>query len=222
MQFNLSALLAAMVLAMSPLAASAEGLSFNIGAVSLYKSNGVDQDDRQPKNLIPAIQGGVDYSFSNGLYVGNWNSTGKFGGGNLEIDLYAGYAGQVTPDLGFDVGYAHFVYPSSAWENQGEIYASLIHGPFTLKATHVPGNVAARGNKRVSLTFERPLTDQISMKAVYGKRNSKAGGFEDYSLGLTYNLGNDLDVSATFSGAAKKASNPGNRNRLVFGVAKGF
>lgn len=42
----------------------AQGLSFNIGAVSLYKSNGIDQDSRQEDNrkaFRPAIQGGVDY-----------------------------------------------------------------------------------------------------------------------------------------------------------------
>lgn len=79
--------------------AQAQGLSFNIGAVSLYKSNGIDQDTRQEDNrkaFRPAIQGGVDYDFGNGFYVGNWNSTGKFGDANIEIDLYAGYAGQLT------------------------------------------------------------------------------------------------------------------------------
>ena len=38
-----------------------------------------------PDNL--ALQGGVDFDFGNGFYIGNWNSTGRFGEANLEINL---------------------------------------------------------------------------------------------------------------------------------------
>jgi len=86
--FALSCLAAAAALAL-PVVAQAQ-LSFNLGVVSLYKYNGIDQDSRQlerERDLRPALQGGVDYDFGNGFYIGNWNSTGRFGEANLEINL---------------------------------------------------------------------------------------------------------------------------------------
>ena len=100
-------LAAAIALASITAPAVAEGLSYNVGLTSLYKYNGLDQDVRAPKNARPALQGGADYAFGNGLYVGNWNSTGKFGAqGNadLEIDLYGGYRGEFGQGWRYDVG----------------------------------------------------------------------------------------------------------------------
>ena len=84
--------LSAVALTLSTVAfAQAADVAYNIGVVSLYKSSGVDQDGAD-KSVQPAIQGGVDLSLDGGLYVGNWNSTGSFGGGDVEIDVYGGYA----------------------------------------------------------------------------------------------------------------------------------
>ena len=60
-------------LAVMPLMASAQ-LSSNISLTSNYKFRGQDQDQRRAAANKPALQGGFDYAFSNGFYLGNWNS----------------------------------------------------------------------------------------------------------------------------------------------------
>ena len=205
--------------------AQAEGLSFNIGAVSLYKSNGIDQDTRESKAFRPAIQGGVDYDFGNGFYVGNWNSTGKFDEANLEIDLYAGYSNELANGLSYDVGFARYLYPSSGggW-NGNELYGSFSYGIFTVKYVRgVSGSIDKFS--RLGLSIEQPLSDKLTLKAGVGKRNSiNAGGGSDFSLGVAYDMGGDLSLSAALSGAQKAEDKAGDagKTRLVVGVSKSF
>lgn len=210
-------------LATLSLTASAAGLSYNIGAVSLYKSRGVDQEFKD-KDFRPAIQGGVDYDFGNGFYLGNWNSTGKFGDANLEIDLYGGYKGEITKDLGYDVGYIHYIYPNEGGANGGEVYGGLSYGPFSAKAYYWTRDNGSKGATYLTAGYTLPLTDALALKASVGVRNKKAGDFADYSLGVAYDLGNSLSVSATLAGATKQsAATDGERDdRLILGVTKGF
>jgi uncharacterized protein (TIGR02001 family) len=204
----------------------AEGLSFNIGAVSLYKSNGIDQDARELKNVRPAIQGGVDYAFSNGFYVGNWNSTGKFGDGpkaNLEMDLYAGYGRELSKDISYDLGVVRFIYPNDASWNANEAYGSVSYKIFKVKYTRGFSN----GNKaaRLGLSLAQPLSEALTLNAGVGFRNKiNKGGASDYSVGVSYDLGNSFTTTATLSGAQTgedKAGDAG-KARLVLGLAKSF
>lgn len=215
--------IAAAALVALSLTASAAGLSYNIGAVSLYKSRGVDQEFKD-KDFRPAIQGGVDYDFGNGFYLGNWNSTGKFGEANLEIDLYGGYKGEIAKDVGYDVGYIHYVYPNEGGFNSGEIYGGLSYGPFSAKMYYGTRDGVNKGMVYTTAGYTLPLTDALALKASVGVRNKKAGDFADYSLGVAYDLGNSLSVSATLAGATKQSdATDGERDdRLILGVTKGF
>lgn len=209
---------------LSPALAQAEGgLSYNIGAVSLYKFRGVDQDNRQPKKFIPAIQGGVDYEFGNGLYVGNWNSSGKFGSANAEIDLYGGYRNELGNGLMYDVGFVGYVYPNNgAGFNGNEVYGSVSYGIMTAKYSHgVSGSVDKLAH--LGLSLEQPLTDGLLLNAGVGLRNKRSlDGAYDYSVGLTYDLGNDLSATALISGAQTSKVGDGGKARLVLGIGKSF
>lgn len=221
------ALAAALVcISMVPAAAFAEGggLSFNLGAVSLYKSNGVDQDSRAAKNFRPAVQGGVDYEFGNGVYLGNWNSTGEFGNADLEIDLYGGYRGNLGQGVSYDIGYASYVYPSSGggW-NGGELYGSLSYSIFTAKLTRGT-NGSINKWSRLGLSVAQPLSDALTLKGGMGFRNKSNGnsGAYDYSLGVAYDLGNSVSTSATLSGAQTSKVGDAGKSRLVLGISKSF
>lgn len=77
-----------MTLAGLPVVASAQ-LSGNVALTSNYKFRGQDQDVSKDKTVKPALQGGFDYAFSNGFYVGNWNSSVDWLENNsLETDVY--------------------------------------------------------------------------------------------------------------------------------------
>ncbi len=209
------------VLAALSFGASADGLSFNIGVVSLYKSSGNDQDDRQAdpataKSFRPALQGGVDYSFGNGFYVGNWNSTGKFGGGDgLEIDLYAGYGGDISKDLSYDLNLTTYVYPGAADGYDGTEFAAKLSYKFA-SIKYVYG-LDEYTNKWV-LGAKLPVTDKIALSADYHIRNNNAG--ESLVVGASYDLGDSLSASATVSGTSGNA--PAGKTRLVLGLTKGF
>lgn len=197
--------------------------SFNLGLVSLYKSNGVDQDNPDGKTFRPALQGGVDFAFDNGFYLGNWNSTGRFGKAKVEIDLYGGHRGQLTGDVTYDVGLVAFIYPGSGggW-NGNEAYGSLSWGPVTVKYARGVSGVIDKF-ARLSLTYTLPITDRWQLQAGMGMRNKAAGQFNDYSLGVTHELGEGLSAQATFSGTTRKEQLGGaGDNRLVLGLVKGF
>jgi uncharacterized protein (TIGR02001 family) len=92
-------------------------LSFNLGLYSEYMFRGVDTADG------PALQGGIDYAHSSGLYAGTWWSTidsywtgngdGFSGGNHLETDWYAGYAYTFANGLGVNVMGNYYYYPDS-------------------------------------------------------------------------------------------------------------
>ncbi|WP_242126386.1 TorF family putative porin [Sphingobium sp. Sx8-8] len=87
-------------------------VSGSVALVSDYRFRGVSQSDK-----AMAIQGGVTVTHESGAYVGTWASSlagwGQFGGANMELDLFAGYAiplGGAT----LDVGLTWYMYPSGA------------------------------------------------------------------------------------------------------------
>ena len=206
--------------------AQAEGISYNIGVVSLYKSSGVDQGTHdKKKSFRPALQGGIDYDFGNGLYVGNWNSTGKFEKADVEIDLYAGYANELAGGLSYDIGVARYIYPGvevAEW-NTNEAYLSLGYGIATFKVTHGLSDHNKKAS-RYSLTLAQPVNEQLTAKLVLGERNNKAGDFSDFALGADYDLGDGMTLSAMVAGAGKVGGvKPDeNKTRLVVGIGNSF
>ena len=87
-------------------------VSGSVALVSDYRFRGVSQTDQGM-----AIQGGITATHESGAYVGTWASNlagwGQFGGANMELDLFAGYAiplGGAT----LDVGLTWYMYPSGA------------------------------------------------------------------------------------------------------------
>jgi uncharacterized protein (TIGR02001 family) len=96
----------------APAFAQEEAVSGSVALVSDYRFRGVSQTDKGM-----AIQGGITATHESGLYAGTWASNlagwGQFGGSNMELDLFAGYAiplGGAT----LDVGLTWYMYPSGA------------------------------------------------------------------------------------------------------------
>src|SRR5689334_5336941 len=87
--------------------ADAENVTANAALTSDYISRGFTQTWSQP-----ALQGGLDYTSANGVYLGTWASTlsdTEFRDGSFELDLYAGYAGKLS-SLGYTAGLAYYAY----------------------------------------------------------------------------------------------------------------
>lgn len=219
--------LAVAVLAAVPLMASAQ-FSGNLSLTSHYKFRGQDQDASRDKQFKPALQGGFDYAFANGLYLGNWNSSVSWLGGNsLEMDVYAGHKGELAAGLGYDVGVLAYIYPGNSSGNTTELYAGLSYGPLSAKYSHtVSSDYFAYGSKAgyFNLAYAQPLAAGLTFKAAVGAtrfKSSAVSDFTDYSIGLSYDLAQGLALGAAYVGASKKASYGfANDNRVVLTLTK--
>ncbi|MFY7864082.1 TorF family putative porin [Roseateles sp.] len=176
--------------------AAASPLSFNISLTSDYRYRGISQS-----RLQPALQGGADYAFDSGFYLGTWASTIKWikdapynGGASAEIDVYGGYKTEITSGLTMDVGVLSYVYPSNDLKpsaNTTEVYGALSFGPMTVKYSHSLTNLFGTADSKgsgyldLSATFDVgggfSLTPHVGYQKV---ANNDAGTYTDYSVTL--------------------------------------
>ncbi len=212
------ALAAALAVTTVPDVARAD-LTFNVGAVSDYRYRGISQT-----RLKPAVQGGVDYA-AGGFYVGGWASTIKWiedagGDAKVEIDVYAGYKGELTKSLSYDVGVLTYQYPGhklGVSPNTTEIYGGLSLGPATLKISNSVTNLFGFADSKnsqyydLSATFDLgngfSLTPHIGRQVV---RNNSASTYTDASLA----------VSKDFSGLVVSLTAVDARTGAYFGNGK--
>jgi uncharacterized protein (TIGR02001 family) len=232
--------LAALVAAALVPATSLAELAYNVGAVTEYRYRGISQS-----RLKPALQGGVDYT-QGGFYLGAWGSTIKWlkdvgSGGDVEIDLYGGYKGEIIKGLAYDVGLLAYVYPSNDLAPSAdtqEIYGALTYGPATLKYSHAVSNLFGTANSKnstyldLSATFDVYDGWSLAPHVGYQKiRNSSAASYTDYSLTLSKDfkglvpsiaiVGTDAD-KAVYTTSASAGSKFLGKSALVLGLKYNF
>src|ERR1035437_3797746 len=140
-------------------AAPALPITANVGITSDYVFNGISQNYR-----TPALQGGFDYAHSSGLYLGTWASNisgNQYTNASMENDVYGGYNGKVTDDLGYNIGLMEVFYPGGKTNpagptNKWDTSELLLGGTW----------------KGVNVKYTYTLTDW------YGISSAASGGFE--------------------------------------------
>jgi uncharacterized protein (TIGR02001 family) len=238
MKIVLSAVTACIALTALPTLSHAEDaaspLSFNVGVFSEYRYRGISQTRFQP-----AIQGGADYAFSNGLYIGTWLSNIKWikdagsaagvdtGNSSIEWDIYGGYKGEIAKDFGYDVGVLTYYYPGNKYgnisgsksANTTEIYGALTYGPFTAKYSHSVTTLFGFGDSRNSgyleaaATFDLGSGFSIAPHVGYQKvAKNSSYSYTDYSITGSKDFGDSLVLSLAVVGTSTKTvnGNPGN------------
>ena len=107
--------------------------SSTLTAVSDYDFRGVSQSAKDP-----AFQASADYAFGDsGFSVGAWASNVDFGDdvdGDIELDLYANYVGEINDTFSWTAGLTYYMYPGS--DDIGEypeIYVGFNAGNFSFK-----------------------------------------------------------------------------------------
>lgn len=227
MKFASKKTLLVSLLAVVPFVASAQ-LSSNVSLTSNYKFRGQDQDLGSTKDFKPALQGGFDYAFSNGFYVGNWNSSVNWLTGNsLEVDVYGGYKGEMSPGLTYDVGVLAYMYPGNSLGKTTEVYLGMGYGPFSAKYSQaVSKDYFYFGSKAsyFNVAYATEVTKGLTFKAALGMTNFKDASkvdFNDYSVGLSYDLGEGFSLGGAYVGATKKSDYTGiNDGRVVLSLSK--
>ena len=186
--------------------------SYNIGVVTDYRFRGISQTRRKP-----AVQGGVDFAHSSGLYIGLWASTIRIlrdsgGSGRVELDIYGGYKGKINDNFAYDVGVLRYQYPNAGTAvtpNTTEIYGALTFGPATIKYSHgvsdeTFGIADSRGSGylEAAATFDTgfwglSITPHIGHQRF---RNNGIASYTDWSLGVSKEIVAGLTGSLTVVG----------------------
>lgn len=179
------------------------GFTGNVSLVSDYQWRNLSQS-----NHDATIQGGIDFNFGNGLYVGTWGSGVDFNSAsdvNTELDGYAGYRFDLA-GIGVDVGAIYYAYLDSEQDDLDfyEVYTkfSRSFGGFTLgaSANYNPDNEALYTDLTGTLNF----SDSFNISANAGKWLDGMGEYTGYGVGATYTFmgtmfgarwySNDLDT----------------------------
>jgi len=246
MKHSLIALSFVAAAAVLPTASYAD-LAYNVGAVSDYRYRGISQT-----RLKPALQGGIDFT-SGGLYLGTWASTIKWiddskGDAKVEVDLYAGYKGEIVKDVAYDVGILNYWYPSavtSGWSatpytnpNTTELYGAVTFGPVTAKYSHgltsLFGNVDSKNSyyAEVSATFDVSGVSVVPHVGYQKVKNTANASYTDYSITVSKDfngivpslalVGTDADKGFYVPGANANSTKFLGKAALVLGVKYNF
>jgi uncharacterized protein (TIGR02001 family) len=198
--------------------ASPHSFTGNVGFVTDYLYRGISQTSGKP-----ALQGGFDYAHGSGFYAGVWGSNVSWiedglnvpgaattASAGLEIDVYGGYKGAITGDLGYDVGVLTYNYPGHNKTPGGilkqdtqEIYGALSWKWLTLKYSHSLG--ALFGWAKTGTTAEKTKgSGYLELNAAYDLGNGwgisghvghqkvkgrSSASYTDYKIGVTKDVG---------------------------------
>lgn len=159
----------------------------NVGFFSQYIFRGMSQTAGKP-----ALQGGLDYGHSSGLYVGTWgsnvsvlNDPNASNESSFEWDFYGGYKGSAGP-LGFDVGVLQYYYPGlrpagGVTANTREVYGALswkwLSAKYSRSVTdRTFGIQDSKGTWYLDLGLTIPVSEKFSAVAHYGIQKYKGNG----------------------------------------------
>ena len=189
----------------------------NIGVVSDYLFRGISQTRGGA-----ALQGGIDYAHTSGLYAGVWGSTITWvkdwlGKGSTEVDLYGGYKNTFAGgDWNYDVGVITYLYPG-----KGNAIPSVLANPNTTEV------YAAIGYKWLTLKYSQAVSKNFI--GWYGGKNldlnTRGSGYLE--LNASYDVGGGWSLTGHYGAQQIKNSvitaagtNSGNYSDWKLGVTK--
>jgi uncharacterized protein (TIGR02001 family) len=202
-------------------------LTGGVAVVSDYRFRGVSLSDKDF-----AVQPYLTVKHESGLYVGTWGSNlADNAGDDVEVDLYAGFAG--GEELTYDISATYYVYPGVSSFNYLELTGKLgsTVGPATVgvQLSYVPSQDNTGNNDNIYFGTNAAIAIPNSPISIVGTMGIEDGAFTagsekvDWSLGLTaavsgFTLGvsyADVNRETIF---APKDSAAG----VVFSVSYGF
>jgi uncharacterized protein (TIGR02001 family) len=214
----------------------------NVGVTSDYRFRGISQTQK-----ASALQGGLDYSHSSGVYVGNWNSNVSSASyrdsAGLEHDLYGGFKKEIVKGLELDVGTYNYIFnrTNSRFDsnaNTHELYVGLTRGPVSVKASQSIsdyfGLANSSGTRYLEANINQPVAKDVTLNAHVGRTmyaNHSNLNYTDYRVGGTVQVaGVGVGVhyvGNTQFGSGTKAANTLNgmqlyKEAVVVSVSKSF
>ena len=183
-------------------------ISANVALVNDYRFRGISQSNRNP-----ALQGGFDYAFENGFYLGTWgssvdfDSTGDFNG-SLELDIYGGWGTDIGENSSIDIGYIYYAYPGDDSGLDGdyqEIYVNYGWRGLSLGVAYSDDYYGSSSDFwYLQANYDWSFAENwaLSLHVAYNDfgedifLSSDKGNYVDYSVGVTWSaLGVDLGLA---------------------------
>jgi uncharacterized protein (TIGR02001 family) len=232
----LSAALAVTALAGIATEAQAE-ISANVAVVSDYRFRGISQSNKNP-----AIQGGFDYAFTNGFYLGTWGSSVNFDSdtvfnGSLELDVYGGWGKEFGENSTIDLGYIYYAYPGDDGNTIGnyqEIYANYGWRDLSLGVAYSDDYYGDSGKfLYLQANYDWSFAEDWGLSFHVGYNDfdediflsSDKGNYMDYSIGLTWSVVG-VDLGLTWVGTDLKEEDVYGtdwaKDTAVFSISKSF
>jgi uncharacterized protein (TIGR02001 family) len=226
-----------------PTTAAAGELSGNIGVVSQYILRGITS---APESDVPAVQGGLDYGFDSGFYIGYWGSSLNYlakaaeaddPAKSFEHDFYGGYAGEIS-GFSYDVGLIQYVYQPGEDVNAAEVAASVGYGPVALGMKYLTKDVlwGNQGDIYWTLSGETDIPGGFTLSGVAGyytykkdgefipeTADSESSAFRHLDVSLSHPLGaTGADMSLTYIMGGKDRVGGDQGDTFVAGLSYGF
>jgi uncharacterized protein (TIGR02001 family) len=199
----------------------------------------------------PAVQASFDYKHPSGVFLGAWasNVDETISEGNIEIDLYGGYKGQLFENLSYELSIIYYWYPGGAHDPDWD-YVEL-HGGLNYAFAKLPlepsvgvgfnyspdfygedGNAYYySGTLRLTLPYSFGLGFELGYQDVKGDKTTGNGrgldGRDGYDylfwkIGLSKEvLGFNLDVSYYDASEEQHFGHIGG-DRTVFSISRSF
>ncbi|WP_295446018.1 TorF family putative porin [Sphingorhabdus sp. EL138] len=202
-------------------------LTGGVAVVSDYRFRGVSLSDKDF-----AVQPYLTVSHESGLYVGAWGSNlADNAGDDVEVDLYAGFAG--GEDVTYDISATYYTYPGVSSFNYVELTGKLgsTVGPATVgvQLSYVPSQDNTGNNDNIYFGTNATIAVPNSPISIVGSMGVEDGAFTagsekvDWSLGLTAAVsGFTLGVSYVDANRETIFAPRDSAAGVVFSVSYGF
>lgn len=207
------AVLASTVFAAGRAAAATSG---TLALTSDYLFRGISQTNQEP-----ALQGGIEYAHDGGFYVGAWGSNVSWLSdyssaatpisSSIELDVYAGWRGNLGESLKLDAGVYSYYYPGDYPHGfvrpyTTEVYVGLSLGPAALKYYHSASNLFGFADSDGSGYLDASVNYEFSpgwlLNAHAGRQRVKgnsAASYTDWKLGLTRNFAQGWSLALAYA-----------------------
>jgi uncharacterized protein (TIGR02001 family) len=219
-------------------------LTGNIGVVSKYVLRGItNSNSLGTENDGAAVQGGLDWSHSSGVYLGYWGSSLGYGDASkpnpqttgFESDIYGGYKFKAGP-VALDVGLIQYLYTAIGDADGLEAVVNAGIGPVTVGVKYLTGDVVwgNKGDIYTTVGYTQALPSDFKLAGVLGYYVYKDSGefipatvessaFRHVDLKLSHPLGKTgADMSLTYIVGGKDRQGLDQSNAIVLGLSTGF
>ena len=195
--------------------------SANIGITSDYIFRGATQTDHDP-----AMQGGMDWRFKNGLRLGLWGSTIKNEDKKTgaEIDVSTGYGYSFNRSLKASAGVIYFAY-LDAWKNSWELPVELKWNAIRFGVSYSPGWGSTTKYWYASTGWSTKLPVEFGLNLSTGRTLYTERGplkdYQDFKLALSREfIGLDWEIAGTI--VDHQQQDGADKPRATLAVTKSF